>query len=93
MQPENNMTTQVAFGDLPPAVRAEFERDARIVRVRHYTDGFVPMAYRYRAPGAFAEWTCNGDTSYTMRTGEYDRKRSNGKGRTLVAYSAKGGAL
>lgn len=73
----------------PAAVSALFARDARIVTVRHYVDGFVPNSYRWSAPGTWTEYRRDGSTV----TGRYDRKRSGGRAAAFVGRSEAGGTL
>lgn len=74
---------------LPAAVRALFAEDDRVVTVRHYESGFLPRAYKWPVLGRYTDYKRDGSTT----TGEYDRKRPNGKGPAYVGYSAKGGVL
>ena len=57
--------------------------------VTEYTDGFVPNAYRWPAPGTRILYFRNGKEK---REG-YDRKRSRGRGPQWVAFSEKGGRI
>lgn len=66
-----------------------FNRDGRIVEIREYLDGWAPNSYRWPAPGKFRTTRRNGVVYY----GTYDRKRSHGRGPSLVAFSARGGRL
>jgi len=74
---------------IPAHIAAAFDADDRIITVREYNDGFVPNSYRWPAPGTYTEWSRDG----SVTEGKYDRKRSGGKGSTLVGRSAKGGTL
>lgn len=78
---------------LPTTVAEMFARDARIVTVREYTDGFVPNSYNWPAPGTAQEWVKREDGTIEERTVTYDRKRSHGRGPKMVGYSERGGRL
>jgi len=67
-----------------------FALDSRIVTVRVYQDGWVPRAYRWRAPGRMLVYT-RGAAAPIERT--YDRKRACGRGPGWVAFSERGGRL
>jgi hypothetical protein len=74
---------------IPEEVQDLFSADKRVHTVVEYLDGFVPNAYKYRAPGTRRVWSRDG--SFVDEV--YDRKRSHGSGPRLVARSSKGGTL
>ncbi len=70
-------------------IKEKFESDSRIVKIRHYKDGFVANSYRWPCPGKGIEYFRDG----SGLPFEYDRKRSGGKGSEYVCLSEKGGIL
>jgi hypothetical protein len=66
--------------DTPQEIKRIFASDPRITRIVEYLDGWVPMSYRWPARGKYNVYTRDG----TTQTGEYDRKRSGGRGPRLV---------
>jgi len=70
-------------------IKAEFEKDERVMSIRVYHDGWVPNAYKYRAPGRMTTYYRDGREV----GGAYDRKRSRGVGPYLVAFSERDGRL
>lgn len=75
---------------IPAEIQEIFASDVRIVRVFEYLDGFVPMAYKWRAPGTRHVWI-RGRAEPIAES--YDRKRAHGRGPRAVGFSAKGGRL
>jgi hypothetical protein len=66
-----------------------FSSDERIARVVEYEDGFVPLSYRWPAPGTRKVYFRDG----TIISERYDRKRIKGRGPNWVAFSARNGRL
>jgi len=74
---------------MPDHIRAAFDADPRIVRVREFHDGWVANSYRYPAPGSCDDWSRDGSVTHHA----YDRKRAYGQGPRIIGYSARGGRL
>lgn len=83
----------VASPDIPAPVARAFAADPRIVRVRHYESGWVPNAYKWRAPGTGTEYEVMPEGWITDSPFGYDRKRPYGRSPVIVGYSTKGGRL
>lgn len=66
-------------------------QDPRVAEVRVYRDGFVPRAYGWPAPGKVDVYRRNTDGEISHVVRDYDRRRSNGRGSTIVARTARGG--
>lgn len=86
----------------PESMAAAIKADARIECAISYPDGFVPLSYKWRAPGTRIvfmrvdtdEHGLNGWSSkWTWMAEEYDRKRSFGRGPSWVCLSKDGGVL
>ena len=79
---------------LPPEALAAANEDPRIVEIVDYTDvDWVPLSYRWPAPGTARVFTRMDQFSPWEETDvrRFDRKRSRGRGPKWVANSLRGG--
>lgn len=72
--------------------RKIFTSDPRIVSICEYPEGFLPNAYKWRAPGTrYVSRIVDGRLKRTTQS--YDRKRSGGRGPTWTALSERSGVI
>ena len=76
-------------------VRALHRKERQPAKVYHYPDGWVPNAYRWKAPGLRHEWPVrDGRVAWSERVlVDIDRKRPNGRGPKWAVLTPKGGRL
>lgn len=76
---------------IPFSIFRMFE-NSKVSYVRVYTAGWVPMSYKWRAPGIGILYTRDKETNSVVKgTFYYDRKRSYARGSAIAAFSGKNG--